>query len=100
MPQYDVNIYAVVRLKVVNVEADSMEEAIAKSAEDANYSALHRDFCECALHSWEKGAPRKEGQHAEYIEYADEVTGYLVDVVGDRDYAQSRNYAADGVTVE
>jgi hypothetical protein len=55
MPQFDVHIYAVYRVKVCGVEADSPEAA-------AKYACDHTD-----LHT------------ATPVEYAEEIQGFLVD---------------------
>lgn len=69
MPKYDVHLYAVVRVKVSGVEACSMENAIEK-AEGA--TPLHQMF--------DRGD----------MEYAEEITHYLVDVEGDEEYMQTK----------
>ncbi len=95
MPFFDVNVHAVVLVKVVNVEAESMKEAIIKAENDQNiYDAIGKDLCFC-----QQGKDPKPYAHIEFIQYADEVVDFLVDVVGDTEYAQTRRFAADGVTV-
>ncbi len=95
MPCFDVNVHAVVLVKVVNVEAKSMEEAIVNAENDQNiYDAIGKDLCFC-----QQGKDPKPYAHIELIQYADEVVDFLVDVVGDAEYAQTRRFAADGVTV-
>lgn len=66
--KYNVHIYAVVRIKYVNVEAGTMEDAIKNALDMAD---LERD--------WRTASP-------DYAEFADDVTGYLVDEVGDDEF--------------
>jgi hypothetical protein len=75
--KYDVHIYAVVRVKIEAVEADSQVAAIQEA---------------------QKGLDLEEAVRSG--EYAEEITGFLVDEVGDENYSQSRAYQADGVTLE
>ncbi|MDP2661327.1 MAG: hypothetical protein Q8R28_11430 [Dehalococcoidia bacterium] len=97
MPKYDVHTYMVVRAMVVSVEAETMEKAIERvNAEFTLYRELFREYCHCC----EEGNTRREEAHLEHIEDTEEVTGYLVDLVGDTEYSMTRLYAADGVTVE
>ena len=60
MPKYDVHIYAVARLKVANVAADSSQDAVRNAEQIVD---LHQ-----ALAAGE-------------AEYADEIEGFLVDVL-------------------
>jgi hypothetical protein len=60
---YDVHIYATVRVKVCGVEANSQKEAIAKAEEQTD---LYETIGNCP------GA-----------DYAEEITGFLVDEEGD-----------------
>jgi len=73
--KYDVHIYAVVRVKIEGVNAESQTAAItaAQKGLDMEYAI-------------------KQG------EYAEEITGFLVDEVGDENYSKTRAYLADGVT--
>ncbi len=71
--KYRVHVYAVVRVPI-EVEAESQAEAIAK-ADEVN------------LHA--------EVRSAE-AEYAEQVTGYLVDEIGDEGYTNTRSYDAHG----
>ena len=75
--QYRVHIYAVVRIPVV-VEADSQQDAIAKALPKADLYELDTTLADC------------DG------EYADQVTGYLVDEVGDEEYFNPIWYDSDG----
>ena len=62
MPKYDVHIYAVVRVPIRGVDAKSPEEAVKKVDEEVN---LHKIL--------DRGI----------VEYAEDITEYLVDEVGD-----------------
>lgn len=75
--KYDVHIYAIVRVKVQSIEAESQTEAIEKAR-------VNTDM-EQAI---------QEG------EFTDEVTGYLVDEAGDAEFKNTRVYLADGVTLD
>lgn len=76
MPKYDVHIFAVVRVKVPNVEASNRVQA-CKRAEDRVdfYGLLRQDHPQACV---------------EDMEYAEETSHYLVDVVGDIDYEKSK----------
>lgn len=72
---YDVHMYHVMRAKFCAIKADSHEHAIEIIREtdfDYAYANEHED--------------------------AEEITGWLVDVVGDEDFENTRGYEADGVT--
>lgn len=75
MQTYNVHCYHVVRSKFVDIEAPSPEAAI-EATRDMDLSL--------AVES----------------EDAEEVTGWLVDVVGDENYEKSVSYEADGKTRE
>ena len=62
MPRYVVHVYAVIRVPIKGVNAESPEEAVKKVDEEIN---LHEIL--------DKGE----------VEYAEDVTEYLVDEVGD-----------------
>lgn len=81
MPKYDVHIYAVVRVKVSGVEADNMPEAIESAVEQADIDELfpHR------VYPW--GVETED---------AEEIVGYLVDVVGDGEHSMTTYYEQDG----
>jgi phosphoribosylanthranilate isomerase len=78
--KYDVHIYATVRVKVCGVEAESQVEAIKNAEANTN---LHELF------------PYKTQADGTETEYAEEVTGYLVDEHGDAEYSRTRYYNAD-----
>ncbi len=74
--RYRVHIYAIVRVPV-EVEAKSKTDAIKRAEEQTNlYSAFRNPD----------------------VEYAEEVTEYLVDECDDPDHKNSRRYENDGVT--
>jgi hypothetical protein len=62
MPRFDVHIYAIARLKVTGIEADSAQEAvqIAEQVIDLHQAIASGD-----------------------AEYADEIVGFLVDALND-----------------
>jgi hypothetical protein len=74
MPQkYDVHMYAVVRIKLESIEAESQLAAIAKAEEKR-----------CDIdHLLRSG------------EFAKEIQCYLVDETGDEEYNNSRYYTGD-----
>ena len=75
--KYDVHIFAVVRVKVEDVEADSQEEACKKAEQKTDLYRLFESFspaCRCDM------------------EYAEEIQHFLVDEVGDTEYDNSRRY--------
>jgi len=75
--KYDVHIYATVRVKVCGVEADSQAEAIKKAeAQTDLYDTL--------------------GEPGHGTEYAEEITGFLVDEDGDTEYHNTRYYDEKG----
>jgi hypothetical protein len=82
MKKFDVHLYTVVRVKVPNVEAASMKEAIDKAE---GLVDLDRFF------SGLRSANVKDMVSAEY---ADEIVHYLVDVQGDVDYRESQVFTA------
>jgi hypothetical protein len=67
--KYRVHIYATYR-DVVRVEAENHDQAMRKAVE-----------------KW-----RPSGHDCDAFEFADEITGYLVDEVGDDEYERSRAY--------
>jgi hypothetical protein len=75
--EFDVHIFAVVRIKVQRVKAPTYQAAIAKAIKDTD---LYR---------------RCMNPDPDLDEYAEENSHYLVDVRGDEEYAQSQ-WFADG----
>lgn len=82
--KYDVHLYAVVRVKVNDIEADSQTEAIDKAESLVNFNSL-----------FDASRPSRVVEH---VEYADEVNAALVDEQGDENYERSKFYkvGADG----
>jgi hypothetical protein len=78
--KYNVHIYATVRVKVCGVEANSQVEAMKMAEVNTD---LHELF------------PYKTQADGTETEYAEEVTGYLVDQHGDEEYTHTRYYDAD-----
>ena len=78
MKNYNVHLYITLRVKVPNLEANSQLEAIEEAEKKIcpllNNGVLDLTFYPCNT------------------EYADEITGYLVDEVGDEEYLQSEWY--------
>lgn len=78
--KYTVHLFPVVRLKVPNVEAPSQTEAVAQALAE-------RQDLEILLHRPACG-----------FDYADEISHFLVDEVGDEEHQNSQFYEADGRT--
>ena len=76
--KYNVHLYAVVRVKVPDVEAESQKEAIEKAEAQVD---LYSTF------DWE-GLPINGGIVA--FDYAEEIAYYLVDEHGDEEYLDSK----------
>jgi len=87
---YDVCLNGAMRLKVVNVPAESMADAAMKAQRFAQKN--HRDAELCR--QW---PPRRDGRtRIAYAEVMDEwAADALVDRVGDEDYVESRWFRAD-----
>jgi hypothetical protein len=88
-----VHIYASVRVKIA-VDADSHAEAIAAATDHFSSSG----------HALLNRYVRDERQVTEtpqvvHTEYADDISGYLVDEAGDDDFQRTRNYEANGEPV-
>jgi hypothetical protein len=90
--KYNVHLFAVVRVKAVDIEAESQTEAIQKGREHI-LKACGDDLRGVLYEN--PGIPGIE--HAEFNE---EFDGYLVDEQGDDGYNRSRYYMPDGVTVD
>lgn len=73
--KYDVHLYTVVRVKCSGIEADSYKDAIERA---------EKDFC-CYDSSYHLQQCLASGD----AEYAEEIVGALVDVVGDESYNQT-----------
>lgn len=86
---YDVHLYVTCRAKVWNVEAESQLQAIEIAA-DAFEGPDGRDLFPDTTPPSDKR--RGSDCCVEAAGYADEITGALVDEVGDEDYENSRHY--------
>lgn len=81
--KYYVHRYEIVRMKIGPIEAETMEEAINKSDELAD---THNYF--------KNGDPINE--HVDHVESADECDCFLVDIVGDDEYENSKWFNKTG----
>ena len=82
MPKYNVHLFATVRVKVKDVEAESQSEAVREAQENVD---LYHVF---------------DGQvynnPVESVEWTEEITEVLVDEVGDVEYSRSAWYNPNG----
>lgn len=79
MPKHDVFVYMTYFAKIPNVEAENQIAAIEKAVADFDPDK-HLKILPTS------------GSPAVYAEYADELTGALVDEVGDEDHLESCAY--------
>ena len=77
--RFDVHAYPVARIKITGIEAENPEEAIQKAEETIDFHEL-LDI-----------RPPNNVTTIE-IEYAEEITGYLVDEENDPEYENSRMF--------
>ena len=78
--KYDVHVYVLVRVKVLDIDAKSQEEAIRRVHDHVNLSdLLNRSY---------------PLSNVEHVEFVDEITGYLVDEQSDQKHERSRFYEA------
>ena len=92
---FDVHIYAIVRVKVYNVKADSMQEALDKAEAAVDFQHL---FPDCTPDVVFDARPKRE-EVALSGGYADEVDGYMVDQIdscGNIMYERSQNFTKAG----
>lgn len=91
MKSYDVHIYATVRVKVWNVEAESQLDAVEKAR---NAVDLYQMFPDRTDHGpVEQNRPNPEiGPYAISGGWAEEISGFLVDEVGDVNNLNTRYY--------
>lgn len=82
MPKFNVHIFAVVRVKICDVEAESQIEAIAAACQSVNLDGLFNNIQD------RLGADRNVSE----VEFGDEITHYLVDEDGDEDFERSQDY--------
>lgn len=84
--KFDVHAYVTCRVKVWNIEASSAEHAmqVVEEQADINYHDLLPDRSSHDRPDWDRPV-------VEFAGYADEVTSYLVDEVGDETYERSQH---------
>ena len=73
--KYNVFYYLTFHTKLSGIEANSMEEAVAKGIDDA----------------WQNAHEHRN------VDFAEECTGALVDIQGDDDYIESRSFSKQEV---
>jgi hypothetical protein len=91
MPMYNVHVYGTCRVKVFNVNAANQHEATQKA-----YDAAVPEFNDLLSDCPGDDAPPMGDCEALFAGYADDITGYLVDEVGDTEHVNSRDYDAEG----
>lgn len=84
--QFDVHLYAVVRVKICRVDAADPAAAIRK-VESAQNLNLHELF----QRDVNRSIPGVG--HLAHVEWAEEIAYVLVDEVGDTDYTKSKTYS-------
>ena len=78
--KYNVHVYVIVRVKVLDIEAKNQREAIKGVHDHVNLrDLLNRSY---------------PLSNVEHVEFVDEITGYLVDELGDQKHERSRFYEA------
>ena len=92
MAKYHVHCYAIVRVRVANVEAETPQQAIEQAVEAIDW---HRTFPE-------RNYPDSDSKPLciTDMSFAEGFDGYLVDVDGDKDCEQSKYYADDPRVVD
>jgi len=80
--EYDVHIFAIVRVKFRGIKAASMEKAIRIAEREDLHALIDRQH---AVDQADKGL-------CAHVEYNDEKHGAFVDVVGDGDYLLSQHF--------
>ena len=83
MKEHDVHLYASVRVKVKGVKAEDHPGAITLAEQRVD---LHELFRTC------------DGRQGCEVEYAEEITYFLVDERGDKEFKNSTWYEKDGET--
>ena len=78
--KYNVHVYVIVRVKVLDIEAKNQREAIKRVHDHVNLNVLLN-----------RTHPLSNVEH---VEFGDEITGYLVDEQGDETHERSRFYDA------
>ena len=82
MQKFTVHVYAVVRVAIPNIEAETMAAAIHEAREVVDHAYLGQAL----------------GNLPHEAHYAEADNGYVVDVAGDADHSQSSTFCADGIT--
>lgn len=77
MPKYHVHLYPIVCVTVRDVEAESQVEAIKKAEELVDLDGLFAGL---------------GGPHVASMQYADDISGFLVDEDGDTEHERSTCY--------
>ena len=75
MPKYNVHLYVTERITYENIEEESQSEAVKSVVDNFDPSDLGR------------------------AEWAEEISGAMVDTVGDNEYTETREFDADGQVV-
>lgn len=83
MPKYNVHAFAVVRVKLENIEADDQRGAI-KKVMDCKTGVDFQKIFDTAIYYFEND-----------VEFAEEVAYFLVDEVGDENYTKSQWHNGD-----
>ena len=78
--KYNVHVYVIVCVKVLDIEAKNQREAIKRVHDHVNLNDLLN-----------RTHPLSNVKH---VEFGDEITGYLVDEQGDEEHERSRFYEA------
>ena len=76
--KYNVHVYVIVRVKVLDIEAKNQREAIKRVPDHVNLNDLMN-----------RTHPLSNVEH---VEFEDEITGHLVDEHGDEIHERSRFY--------
>lgn len=87
--RYDVHIFAIVRVKIPNVNAESPTDAISKAERNID---LYRLF---DSRNQESHVSESEASQTEYADGLDKQLAYLVDQVGDIGFTHSRRFDAN-----
>ena len=92
MATYNVSIYAVVQVKVVGVEASSMEQATEKAEDYADLYRLFnaRNHQDDLCPNGDESECNLPDMHIEHCEFAEDIVDFLVDEQGDTEFTHSR----------
>lgn len=95
--KHDVHVFAIVRVKIENVEAESQTEAIDKAEKAVDFHRLLHQS-DRSLAAYSRDWYGTSGIAVTCVEFAEECSHYLVDEAGDEEYARSKWYQSDGRT--